>query len=273
MLIESGIKELHTGDIDDDGYDDIIIWTQDNQLRAYNNEKGIIDVDGMPLCLDIPGGPDDLGGLVQLFVKDMDLDGAVDIITNDNEGAIQIFYGGKDSPYLSRDPYLCDDQWLDRLTDESLLVTQVGIELHSDPVYDNSLVHRKGLTYAPGSAGSQTFSEPSSSVTNNLPASIGSILAQQTTVDIDDVVQESLGDAYRFIASPMRFVPPYETSLTYKDMYYVPLYSQRTTDPIAIHKTYTDHNGGVLLSGDRVTVTVTAKANNATTITFMDYGV
>ncbi len=80
-------------------------------------------------------------------------------------------------------------------------------------------------------------------------------------------------DAFRFSPSPVRFAPQYYgDTKKYHDMVYVPLYSHRDTDPVTIEKTFTDHNGGRLLPGDRVTVTVRATAREDTMLTYFDDG-
>jgi len=45
----------------------------------------MFDVDGKMVCLDVPLGPDSLDGVTQLFIKDMNNDGNIDIVTNDRE--------------------------------------------------------------------------------------------------------------------------------------------------------------------------------------------
>jgi hypothetical protein len=52
MFIATNIQEVHIGDIDGNGYLDIIVQTANNQLRAYLNNYGKFDVDGNPLCLN-----------------------------------------------------------------------------------------------------------------------------------------------------------------------------------------------------------------------------
>jgi hypothetical protein len=54
MFLADQIQKAWLGDINDDGYADIIVHTQGNDLRAYTNNRGIFDVDGFPLCLDLP---------------------------------------------------------------------------------------------------------------------------------------------------------------------------------------------------------------------------
>jgi hypothetical protein len=47
------------------------------------------------VCLDIPGGPDDLSQLYYWTIRDMDNDGGMDITTYDHNGDIKVFYGGR----------------------------------------------------------------------------------------------------------------------------------------------------------------------------------
>lgn len=143
MFLEKRVREVKVGDLDGDGYDDILVWTEDNQLRAYKNTKGIIDVDGYPVCLNLPNGPDSVKGAHQIFMYDMDLDGALDIVTNDTHGIVAITYGGDDMPYVSTDRVRCDDAREERSQKNRTIVTQVGVELTSKSVQDSSLMHRK----------------------------------------------------------------------------------------------------------------------------------
>lgn len=76
-------------------------------------------------------------------------------------------------------------------------------------------------------------------------SALNSLLTQQMTTDTDELIAASVGEAYRYIASPMRFIPIYydDDEMSYSDLYYVPAYSQRNTDPITIEKHYVDHDG------------------------------
>ena len=63
-----------------------------------------MDVDGTTVCLNtnIEAGkvtttPDNIDEVHQLFVEDMDQDGNMDIVTNDKNGDVKIFYGGQNS--------------------------------------------------------------------------------------------------------------------------------------------------------------------------------
>ncbi|MDR2540435.1 MAG: VCBS repeat-containing protein [Candidatus Peribacteria bacterium] len=117
MLIATNIQEVHIGDIDGNGYPDIIIQTTNNQLRAYLNTYGKFDVDGNPFCLntnveagEVSKNPIDTSSVYQIFLEDMDKDNSLDIITNDHKGFVKIFYGGKNGQgtYISKDKATCD---------------------------------------------------------------------------------------------------------------------------------------------------------------------
>lgn len=43
----------------------------------------MFDVNGQPICLDVPSGDTSLAGVYQLFIADMNHDANSDIITND----------------------------------------------------------------------------------------------------------------------------------------------------------------------------------------------
>jgi hypothetical protein len=100
LLLAVNIKEVYIGDIDGNKYQDIVILTQNNQLRGYlngyknphgsQNPNGTFDVDGYPICLntnvelgEISEHPEQLDGIDQIFLEDMDNDGQLDIITYD----------------------------------------------------------------------------------------------------------------------------------------------------------------------------------------------
>jgi hypothetical protein len=104
MIIAEPIKDIKIGDVDGNGYEDIVIITTNNKGIVYLNDKGIFPVDGKNICLNInaePGminpNPDDFSNIKQLFVEDMDKDGKLDIVTNDSFDDIKIFYGGENN--------------------------------------------------------------------------------------------------------------------------------------------------------------------------------
>ncbi len=102
---------------------------------------------------------------------------------------------------------------------------------------------------------------------------VGGMIDKASGINTNEVIADAASKSYRFVASPMKFVPPYyNDTLTYRDMYYVPLYSQKKTDPVTIEKFFTDHNGGRLSPGDRVTVRVRATAHEDVVLTYFDDG-
>ena len=52
MLIADSIRDVSIGDVDGNGYEDVLIRTSDSTLKAYRNYQGVYDVDGTPVCLD-----------------------------------------------------------------------------------------------------------------------------------------------------------------------------------------------------------------------------
>lgn len=97
LLIGDTINDIFIGDVDGNGYPDIIVQTAESQLRTYLNDQGIFDVDGKLICLNVAGADTnsvtaDLSGVNQTFIKDMDNDNHIDIVTNDADGYIKIFY-------------------------------------------------------------------------------------------------------------------------------------------------------------------------------------
>lgn len=54
MVIADGIKNVFVGDADGNSYEDVIIQTNNDVLRAYKNNGGTMDVDGHQICLAIP---------------------------------------------------------------------------------------------------------------------------------------------------------------------------------------------------------------------------
>jgi hypothetical protein len=104
MIITEAIKDIKIGDVDGNGYEDILIVTTNNKGTVYLNDKGVFPVDGKNICLNtntepdmINTKPEDFSNIKQLFIEDMDHDGNLDIITNDTLNDIKIFYGGSTS--------------------------------------------------------------------------------------------------------------------------------------------------------------------------------
>ena len=150
MRIAVGIQDVFVWDVDGDKYDDIIIRTNNNQLRAYLNKKWVFDVDGKVVCLnqnvfewEISSNPSSLDWIFQIFVEDMDLDGTIDIVAYDNKWYIKVFYWWTTKwwpNYLSMEEYACDSWWYDRQVWNMVIVTALWVQVLNDKVFDNSLL-------------------------------------------------------------------------------------------------------------------------------------
>ena len=142
VVIADGIRETYVGDLNGDGREDILVYTTSDKLRAYMNDGGVIDVQGTPICIDIPDGEFNVAQARQLEVADMDGDNNLDILVMTIGGEFLVFYGGGDS-YLSQEAYVCDDGALAR--NNKQLLKDFGLELSSEPIKDTSLRHWPGL--------------------------------------------------------------------------------------------------------------------------------
>ncbi|MFZ2718776.1 MAG: VCBS repeat-containing protein, partial [Candidatus Absconditicoccaceae bacterium] len=299
-ILADGIKEIYIGDVDGNNYDDIIILTQGDQLKAYTNQFGIFDVDGYLICLNsnVKQGiksedGSNLSGIDQLFLQDMNKDKKIDIITNDKEGYIKIFYGGNNNSqsyanYVSKLKYTCDpDRYIRQSVNQNTkIVKRFGIQLDEDnKILDNSLIHRKGL--------SQTSPEDQYQNTEDLQDAGINIDGNQineylNNTDPKDIDQDQLIDMVgpdnfdvskmvgagaenylKYVQDPIGIQPIYET-LTGENLVFKPLGFLSGNDPIQAYKTYEDINGDILEGGDLVKITVTLKANQNFLGTFID---
>jgi hypothetical protein len=119
MMLATSIKEVIAGDVDGNGYPDLLLRLANDTIKVYKNKAGIFDVDGNLACLNVnvkPGeinkNPENVSSIKQIFFEDMDKDGSLDIVTFDLRGDIKIFYGGSSSDgvnYLSQLDYACDE--------------------------------------------------------------------------------------------------------------------------------------------------------------------
>lgn len=118
LISADQIQEAFIGDIDGNGFEDLILRTQNDQLKVYSNHEGVFDVDGKLACLNTNVAlhertqhPESLSGVSQLFLEDMDRDGKQDIVTLDLKGYLKIFYGKGNvdkHTYLSQEVEYCD---------------------------------------------------------------------------------------------------------------------------------------------------------------------
>jgi len=72
MVFSDGLKELYVGDINGDGQEDLSVLTTADQLRGYVNRNGIFDVNGTPICLNVPNGENNLANVSRFYGGDMD---------------------------------------------------------------------------------------------------------------------------------------------------------------------------------------------------------
>ena len=157
MVSAEQIKDIFVGDVDGNKYEDIIIRNTKDQLRIYTNENWIFDVDGRLACLNTnvklgegSKTPRSLTGTHPIFVKDMDLDGKIDIATFDVRGYLKIFYGNwskKSHSYLSNTGSTCDDERFKRQEKSTKIVKKFWLQLGNTPVKDRSIIRRDGLRY------------------------------------------------------------------------------------------------------------------------------
>ncbi len=156
MFISDKIKNVYLWDVDWNWYDDLIVWLQSDKLKVYLNNKWIFGVDGYPICLNLPRlewkDPDWVWLVKQLFVRDMDNDWKIDIITNDQDWNIKIHYWWSStwtnaivgSNYVSLNLTGCDSDWQSRQKNEVKLVKSYLV--YVDPtqkVVDDSLIRWK----------------------------------------------------------------------------------------------------------------------------------
>jgi len=218
-----------------------LIWTNSDTLLVYQNRKGIIDVDGTPVCLNTnvnPGEvtttPNDISGVHQVFVEDMDKDGNLDIITNDLRGDVKIFYGGKDSDgnghYLSTQSGVCDDGWFEREKNNYQTVKSFGLKVNSDwYITDDSLIHRKGMTVPDDSTVDTESPETDTDIDKTAKNTDGSDFTKDDAIAASTNFVNSTPDytvagakELSYVDDPIDKMPSYET-LTTDQVKYLPI--------------------------------------------------
>lgn len=269
IRLADSIKDVYVWDVDNNRYPDILVWTNNDQLRVYKNEQGVLDVDGNMVCLNINANwtkinnnPESVAWLQQLFFEDMDKDGNIDIVTNDNIGDIKIFYWwatkGGQSNYVSTLQYACDSGWYSRQKNNIRLVKSYGIVVDADSyVQDESMIHLKWRNISEQAPVSQ---EQIESISPN-----EALLEKSQNVDIASMVG-SLSTSFQWYAndslsknlsvSPLSYIPRYENRWL-EDIWYKNLLQLSWDESISVYKQYKDKNWGVLLSWDVVTITTT----------------
>ncbi|MDD3263232.1 MAG: VCBS repeat-containing protein [Candidatus Absconditabacteria bacterium] len=285
IRLADSIKDVFVGDVDGNNYPDILVWTNSDQLRVYKNDKGIVDVDGNMICLNInvdntkvQENPESVVGLQQLFFEDMDKDGSIDIVTNDLVGDIKVFYGGSKNSkanYVSTLPYACDDDWYDRQKDNVKLVKSFGVVVDPDfYIQDDSMIHVEGWLIENQSDSINDSDSQGGDLPDELDIPMGEDFDIGTFVSSmsnysQQLAYDSLSDV--FSVAPVSYMPSYESGISLEKIGYRTLIQLSGNDSISVYKKYKDLNGGALLSGDivKINTTIVGLQNN-TKATYFD---
>lgn len=271
IVVADGLKEIFVWDVDGDGREDIMASTQSDKLRVYLNNKWEIAVDGTIVCLDIPNGDVNVAQVRQLFVDDMDGDSQLDIISNDINGDIKVFYGGgwtAGGNYLSTDPFQCD---ADRKTRQKQELVKSFATTLWWPIRDSSLRHRPELVIEQETTSDDPVDEdiPSSAkepdvkkmnkkelkeyASNEMKKSIAETKAQ---ADREKLLQRGIDELDARFEVPDVLRPlserwkPWFAAVPAND----PIFPK--SPRFDVEKQFTDLNGGVLEKGDLVKVNV-----------------
>ncbi len=272
-----GIKDIQVGDVDNNNYADLIVRTDKDQVRVYTNDRWVFDVDGRLVCLNtnaqdgqVSTDPSHVSDM-QIFFEDMDKDGVTDIVTNDTIGDVKIFYGGltKGEPnYLSKLSYTCDPDWYTRQKTSSIVVKRFGLSINPDLyIQDTSMMHIKWwniISDADTSLQDTDYSD--ASLPENPPAFLDWItdpskfsatsLVGWFTNYLQTESNKSL--LTTLVVSPIsNFTPAYESPDNHDAIGYKSLIALSGDANISVYKQYQDENGGILLDGDQVKVTLT----------------
>ena len=296
MILADRISDVSIWDVDRNWYKDLLIWTEAWWMRVYLNNKWIFDVDGYPVCIninvnkwEISEHPENIAWAHQIFLQDMDMDGAVDIVTNDDLWFIKIFYGGTDGGwtvnYLSTNKYMCDENWYQRVSNNSKIVYQFGITAYSGHIVDTSLIHWQWISdieswsVTPGDFGiDEDLLDPD----NTSPDIINPLLQSLWLLNNTQIAENLYKQNERLKQPWFNIIPEYETGITNSaDIDYVEIWCLTWSDPVKIYKTYEDLNNNpidsnivdntwVFVNWDLVRVSVYIEANNDFSWTFID---
>ena len=293
MYIEDGIKKVYVWDGDGDWYQDIFIHTNSNKLRFYKNYNwASVDVDGYPVCLDVPSGDVWLDGVRERQLTDINNDRVVDILTNDRNNEIKVFLwwgGGVMSPgfawanYISNDKYGCDPNRLDRQRDSIQIVNSFALELDEQDQVDGSMVHYNAIHIPPVDESIEDIDIWS----NDLDLLNEELEWDEWNIDIwfrlpdvwdgkkidSDKISTAVADGATSTIKPYELLDEYVVSLdnvsylgsTFKPSSYIwdienipykPIDYINATDTISIVKRYSDVDGDVLEDNDIVKITI-----------------
>ncbi len=289
MISAEPIDEIFVGDIDWNSYEDIIIKNRKQQLRVYFNRWGIFDVDWKIACLNTnvqawkqTEHPESLEEVSQLFLKDMDVDGSVDIVTLDTLGYLKIFYGeGKENnhSYVSKESSSCDTDRYTRQSNAHKTIKKIWLKLQNSPVKDGSLIRRNGLILPKEEnlqAGVANLSLNELGIT--IPEKILTTLANgevstgqssqilQLSEQIDPLTmaQNYVNSASKYLKNPFVWVVEFKDWKLADEQAFIKSSDLWKNDPLlSLTKTYRDLNWWRLETGDRVQVSVEIRNNNA----------
>ena len=291
MRIAVRTKNVFVWDADGNGYEDIFVLTENDQIRVYLNNWWKFDVDWNVACLnqnvfewEVSEKPSDLEWLNQFFVEDMDMDWVVDIVTYDEKWYIKVFYGGSTNQgpnYLSTEKYACDTWWYSREAKNITIVTALWIQISEEDIFDNSMIHWVGMSKPEIEISSNDLSkywvnfDPDSLNnlinTDDIKGSIDKITKEVMSSDKFDVGVASS----QFIQDEAKFqdVTLYENTLvgaTWDSKNYVFVASSfldpnNPQDKCSVRKNYRNKEWrSILMNKDVVTVKVTIKASDDT---------
>lgn len=285
FIISEWIKNIAVWDTDGNGYPDIIVHTKKNNVRVYTNNHWMLDVDGFPVCLNINvwvwqqnKTPENIA-VHQIFFRDMDNDGNIDIVTYDHYGFLKISYGGT-STYVSKENYRCDDQRYKRSSRYTKILKKFDVKIDTrKKIKDDTIIRWSGLTLdnqwdvssvQPEQIGieknkiegfiSQDHSDPDYDQINDF-------LAENLNFDTDNAIEKYNQNVRPILTNQLGIKPYYENSLA--NYWYLRLWDLKSTDPIDAYKQYSTKNL-MLRHWDSVKVQVVIEAKRNFVWTYSD---
>jgi len=252
--------------LDGNNYQDILIHTSSNQLRAYLNQGGKFPVDGQLVCLNTNASKDSinpqaqyLSGVSQFFLEDMNLDKASDLVTYDKRGDIKIFYAngkGDAHSFLSNNAYTCDTDRYNRQKNNINLVHNIGVQLSKDKITDKSIVRWAGLI-SPNAENlsNQSASENNQEIQNSIPAHIQKQLQNPdknfNPKNIMDISKHFNANQYagntvanfeKYLSNPFEEQTLQNDGLSPQDQAFIQINNLDNSDLVEVYKTYQDLN-------------------------------
>lgn len=287
MRIAVWIEDVYVSDVDGNGYEDIIIRTNNNQLRVYLNNNWKFDVDWNVACLNtnvnlwwISEQPSNLSWVNQFFVEDMDLDWIGDIVTSDSKWYIKIFYWGNSKwgpNYLSTEKYACDTWWYEREVGNIEVVTALWLKISKEDIYDNSMIYRDwlapqevivnesdltdfGIDFNP-----DDFEKSIEDLIQPSDDGVNSSITSATSEIMDWYNLDQWVQKYLELANKYANVTLFENTLLWqntKNYTFIPIsyLDPDQWDLVKVRKNYSSSNDWMLSEWDKVVVTVTIKA-------------